>query len=201
MPDIIAQFDGWRSRGFEASLADWILAQMPIGFWPEKRKSRATVKVAESGFALPRTSPIHDLIENGGEEEIRTLDPHVANVMLYQLSYFPIRENGAYYTIMDFLSARGYFSCFIIADFRFKIAIFVLLCLLVVSPCRVPCCVSLSCSLWCFRVASVVSVGLLGRFARLLCEVVLIQSPWRRQSRIVRPNALRNRFLAARGLA
>ena len=34
-------------------------------------------------FALP----------NGGEEEIRTLDPHVANVMLYQLSYFPIREN------------------------------------------------------------------------------------------------------------
>ena len=31
----------------------------------------------------------------GGEEEIRTLDPHVANVMLYQLSYFPIRENGA----------------------------------------------------------------------------------------------------------
>ena len=27
---------------------------------------------------------------NGGEEEIRTLDPHVANVMLYQLSYFPI---------------------------------------------------------------------------------------------------------------
>ena len=31
----------------------------------------------------------------GGEEEIRTLDPHVANVMLYQLSYFPIRGNGA----------------------------------------------------------------------------------------------------------
>ena len=27
---------------------------------------------------------------NGGEEEIRTLDPHVANVMLYQLSYFPM---------------------------------------------------------------------------------------------------------------
>ena len=26
----------------------------------------------------------------GGEEEIRTLDPHVANVMLYQLSYFPM---------------------------------------------------------------------------------------------------------------
>lgn len=70
---------------------------MPIGFWPEKRKSRATVKVAESGFALPRTSPIHDLIENGGEEEIRTLDPHVANVMLYQLSYFPFAKNGAKY--------------------------------------------------------------------------------------------------------
>ena len=28
--------------------------------------------------------------QNGGEEEIRTLDPHVANVMLYQLSYFPV---------------------------------------------------------------------------------------------------------------
>ena len=26
---------------------------------------------------------------NGGEEEIRTLDPRVANAMLYQLSYFP----------------------------------------------------------------------------------------------------------------
>ena len=26
---------------------------------------------------------------DGGEEEIRTPDPHVANVMLYQLSYFP----------------------------------------------------------------------------------------------------------------
>lgn len=25
----------------------------------------------------------------GGEEEIRTLDPRVANAMLYQLSYFP----------------------------------------------------------------------------------------------------------------
>ena len=31
---------------------------------------------------------------DGGEEEIRTLDPHVANVMLYQLSYFPVAENG-----------------------------------------------------------------------------------------------------------
>ncbi len=27
---------------------------------------------------------------NGGEDEIRTHDPHVANVMLYQLSYFPV---------------------------------------------------------------------------------------------------------------
>ena len=41
-------------------------------------------------------------LPNGGEEEIRTLDPHVANVMLYQLSYFPIRENSAYYTIIAF---------------------------------------------------------------------------------------------------
>ena len=29
-------------------------------------------------------------LKDGGEEEIRTLDPHVANVMLYQLSYFPM---------------------------------------------------------------------------------------------------------------
>ena len=32
--------------------------------------------------------------EFGGEEEIRTPDPHVANVMLYQLSYFPIADSG-----------------------------------------------------------------------------------------------------------
>ena len=37
---------------------------------------------------------------NGGEEEIRTLDPHVANVMLYQLSYFPIDDNAEYFTII-----------------------------------------------------------------------------------------------------
>ena len=33
-------------------------------------------------------------LTDGGEEEIRTLDPHVANVMLYQLSYFPIADVG-----------------------------------------------------------------------------------------------------------
>ena len=27
---------------------------------------------------------------DGGEERIRTADPHVANVMLYQLSFFPM---------------------------------------------------------------------------------------------------------------
>ncbi len=32
----------------------------------------------------------------GGEEEIRTLDPHVANVMLYQLSYFPLFVKSKY---------------------------------------------------------------------------------------------------------
>ena len=36
---------------------------------------------------------------DGGEEEIRTLDPHVANVMLYQLSYFPMQKR-VYYTII-----------------------------------------------------------------------------------------------------
>ena len=43
------------------------------------------IRLDESRFCVFR--------EIGGEEEIRTLDPHVANVMLYQLSYFPIRGN------------------------------------------------------------------------------------------------------------
>ena len=30
-------------------------------------------------------------VKNGGAEEIRTLDPHVANVVLYQLSYRPMQ--------------------------------------------------------------------------------------------------------------
>ena len=34
-------------------------------------------------------------LTDGGEEEIRTPDPHVANVMLYQLSYFPIADSDA----------------------------------------------------------------------------------------------------------
>ena len=51
---------------------------------------------ASHGFSQ---SSINDLLKtivlsflkiNGGEDEIRTHDPHVANVMLYQLSYFPI---------------------------------------------------------------------------------------------------------------
>ena len=33
-------------------------------------------------------------LKYGGEERIRTADPHVANVMLYQLSYVPVTENG-----------------------------------------------------------------------------------------------------------
>ena len=39
------------------------------------------ISLDESRFRVP--------LRIGGEEEIRTLDPHVANVMLYQLSYFP----------------------------------------------------------------------------------------------------------------
>ena len=42
-----------------------------------------------------RRKPLFVFLPNGGEEEIRTLDPHVANVMLYQLSYFPVVENEA----------------------------------------------------------------------------------------------------------
>ncbi len=34
------------------------------------------------------------MLHDGGDEGIRTLGPHVANVMLSQLSYIPIGENG-----------------------------------------------------------------------------------------------------------
>ena len=51
-----------------------------------KKRGAPLISLGESRFSV---SP-----KIGGEEEIRTLDPHVANVMLYQLSYFPIRGNG-----------------------------------------------------------------------------------------------------------
>ena len=38
-------------------------------------------------------------VVNGGAEEIRTLDPHVANVVLYQLSYRPIKKEHSVYLI------------------------------------------------------------------------------------------------------
>lgn len=47
----------------------------------QKKKTRRVRMLDESRF--------QSFLPNGGEEEIRTLDPHVANVMLYQLSYFP----------------------------------------------------------------------------------------------------------------
>ena len=47
---------------------------------------------------------------NGGEEEIRTLDPHVANVMLYQLSYFPISKKRRVLYQIPVRKARGYFK-------------------------------------------------------------------------------------------
>ena len=46
------------------------------------RKLGADGKGGAASVARPR-------LEDGGEEEIRTLDPRVANAMLYQLSYFP----------------------------------------------------------------------------------------------------------------
>ncbi len=55
-------------------------------FMPKKLRNREGRNQNER--RTPKLSP------NGGEEEIRTLDPHVANVMLYQLSYFPKGENG-----------------------------------------------------------------------------------------------------------
>ena len=35
----------------------------------------------------------------GGEEEIRTPDPRVANAMLYQLSYFPMKLLQPFYQL------------------------------------------------------------------------------------------------------
>ena len=58
----------------------------------QKNKKSRAVALTESGFLSLR---------DGGEEEIRTLDPHVANVMLYQLSYFPMsRKRRILYHIL-----------------------------------------------------------------------------------------------------
>lgn len=38
-------------------------------------------------------------LEIGGAEEARTLDPHVANVVLYQLSYRPVQKELTVYLI------------------------------------------------------------------------------------------------------
>lgn len=53
--------------------------------------ARATpLRGAPNPFRSTKTSEAR----NGGAEGIRTLDPHVANVVLSQLSYRPIRERG-----------------------------------------------------------------------------------------------------------
>ena len=52
---------------------------------------------------------------NGGAEGIRTLDPYVANVMLYQLSYCPVfRVTGWEYT-------HGRAQCNLFLQPRFRI--------------------------------------------------------------------------------
>ena len=53
----------------------------------------------ETGLLFPRLGNHLPRGENqsgrhGGAEEIRTPDPHVANVMLYQLSYRPVGKRG-----------------------------------------------------------------------------------------------------------
>ena len=58
-----------------------------------RRRTRLGTKKRGSPLISSDESHFRRCRENGGEEEIRTLDPHVANVMLYQLSYFPIRGN------------------------------------------------------------------------------------------------------------
>ena len=53
---------------------------------------RSEEREQEPGFVLRATPgiPIHVADRNGGAEEVRTPDPHVANVVLSQLSYRPI---------------------------------------------------------------------------------------------------------------
>ena len=65
-------------------------------------ESRPNAKIEDGGAeVIPRFADHHrsanpnperseDEIEDGGAEGIRTLDPHVANVVLSQLSYRPL---------------------------------------------------------------------------------------------------------------
>ena len=60
--------------------ADYAAAVFPVGF------ARQSICYATG---LPRRNLGEAEMKTGGEEGIRTLDPRVANAMLYQLSYFP----------------------------------------------------------------------------------------------------------------
>ena len=63
---------------------DEVVSKQLVNFAKRKQIYKKTRRLASS---------LSFFLRLGGEEEIRTLDPHVANVMLYQLSYFPIRGN------------------------------------------------------------------------------------------------------------
>ena len=66
----------------------------PVELQPQEPKTEDSIhfSVPEiKGGAAVKIRLGETRLTNGGEEEIRTLDPHVANVMLYQLSYFPMR--------------------------------------------------------------------------------------------------------------
>jgi hypothetical protein len=75
--------------------------------WMIQRRSRSSSGcgpgMVNHGTSLrrhrPGLPPLMVLILKSGAEEIRTPDPHVANVVLYQLSYRPIcaRKTGAEY--------------------------------------------------------------------------------------------------------
>ena len=89
-----ARCDGRSARAFADARtvppkndADWMARCHTVpprlsipDFVPSSNKKRA---------AAIRPKGASEFQPIGGEEEIRTLDPHVANVMLYQLSYFP----------------------------------------------------------------------------------------------------------------
>lgn len=54
--------------------------------------------------------------QSGGDEGIRTLGPHVANVMLSQLSYIPTRYGAQWRAGKDYsafpASGKGHCRCF-----------------------------------------------------------------------------------------
>ena len=60
-------------------------------FCPLGRVSTSSVRIPRWTCNNKKAGPLLDLrVYHGGDDGIRTRDPYVANVMLYQLSYIPM---------------------------------------------------------------------------------------------------------------